>query len=90
MTGFPTCPMARSYLLANEFLDALPIHQFERAATGWSERQVGLREGQPAHRASPHRSPCPRSIIGSPTLSPARSLSYAPPCHRLPEKSASV
>ena len=28
-------------LLANEFLDALPIRQFVRAGTGWSERHVG-------------------------------------------------
>lgn len=34
------------FLMANEFFDALPIRQFERAASGWSERQVGLREGR--------------------------------------------
>ncbi len=33
------------YLLANEFFDALPIHQFVREATGWRERLIGLRNG---------------------------------------------
>ncbi|HZL58840.1 MAG TPA: SAM-dependent methyltransferase [Stellaceae bacterium] len=29
-------------LVANEFLDALPIRQFERSADGWHERRIGL------------------------------------------------
>lgn len=29
-------------LLANEFFDALPIHQFEHGAHGWLERRIGL------------------------------------------------
>jgi NADH dehydrogenase [ubiquinone] 1 alpha subcomplex assembly factor 7 len=29
-------------LVANEFLDALPIRQFERGSDGWRERRVGL------------------------------------------------
>ncbi|MBE5074041.1 SAM-dependent methyltransferase [Erythrobacteraceae bacterium E2-1 Yellow Sea] len=29
-------------LLANEFFDALPVHQLVRAASGWHERMVGL------------------------------------------------
>jgi NADH dehydrogenase [ubiquinone] 1 alpha subcomplex assembly factor 7 len=29
-------------VVANEFLDALPIRQFERRAEGWHERRVGL------------------------------------------------
>ena len=32
-------------LLANEFFDALPIRQYQRAPQGWSERLVGLRDG---------------------------------------------
>ncbi|MEP2531305.1 SAM-dependent methyltransferase [Shimia sp.] len=32
------------FLIANEFFDALPIHQFLRGATGWRERLVGLRD----------------------------------------------
>lgn len=30
------------YLIANEFFDALPIRQFQRAGAGWRERLVGL------------------------------------------------
>ena len=32
------------FLVANEFFDALPIRQFQRAEPGWHERQVGLRD----------------------------------------------
>jgi SAM-dependent MidA family methyltransferase len=30
------------FMIANEFFDALPIRQFQRAADGWSERVVGV------------------------------------------------
>jgi SAM-dependent MidA family methyltransferase len=35
-------PAGPTILLANEFLDALPVRQFERRQTGWHERLVGL------------------------------------------------
>ena len=35
-------PQGPTLLVANEFFDALPIHQFVREADGWSERHVGL------------------------------------------------
>ena len=38
-------PEGPSVILANEFLDALPVHQYLRAADGWRERVIGLREG---------------------------------------------
>jgi NADH dehydrogenase [ubiquinone] 1 alpha subcomplex assembly factor 7 len=37
-------PEAPLYLVANEFLDALPIRQFLLSPEGWRERMVGLRE----------------------------------------------
>jgi NADH dehydrogenase [ubiquinone] 1 alpha subcomplex assembly factor 7 len=37
--GLPDGPML---LVANEFLDALPVRQFARGAVHWSERMVGL------------------------------------------------
>ncbi|MCT8161998.1 class I SAM-dependent methyltransferase [Pseudoruegeria sp. SHC-113] len=37
-------PLGPIFLIANEFFDALPLRQFERAAEGWSERLVGLSE----------------------------------------------
>lgn len=33
-------PQALSFIVANEFLDALPIHQFEKTTEGWMERYV--------------------------------------------------
>jgi SAM-dependent MidA family methyltransferase len=36
-------PEAPLFLVANEFLDALPIRQFLRGPDGWQERLVGLR-----------------------------------------------
>jgi NADH dehydrogenase [ubiquinone] 1 alpha subcomplex assembly factor 7 len=41
ITALPEGP---SILIANEFLDALPIHQFEKTAAGWAERHVALDE----------------------------------------------
>jgi len=38
-------PQAPLFLIANEFLDALPIRQFQRNPEGWHERLVGLRDG---------------------------------------------
>ncbi len=37
-----TLPDAPLFLVANEFFDALPIRQFRRETSGWSERMVGL------------------------------------------------
>lgn len=36
------CPEGPMILLANEFLDALPVRQFEKTKEGWQERCVGL------------------------------------------------
>ncbi len=35
-------PEAPLFLIANEFFDALPIRQFQRAQSGWQERMIGL------------------------------------------------
>ncbi|MCK9992961.1 MAG: NADH dehydrogenase [ubiquinone] 1 alpha subcomplex assembly factor 7 [Alphaproteobacteria bacterium] len=35
-------PLLPALVIANEFFDALPIHQFERAPDGWRERMVTL------------------------------------------------
>lgn len=40
--GLETVPEGPILLIANEFLDALPIRQFERGDDGWHERRVGL------------------------------------------------
>jgi len=38
-------PAGPAIILANEFFDALPIHQAERRATGWHERTVTINAG---------------------------------------------
>jgi len=38
-------PEQPTYLIANEFFDALPIRQFVRDGTRWRERQVGVADG---------------------------------------------
>ena len=39
-------PQHPLFFVSNEFFDALPIRQFQRAGDLWRERQVGLSEGQ--------------------------------------------
>ena len=48
--GLPEGPL---FVIANEFLDALPIRQFLRAPAGWAERMVGLRGGRLAFGLAP-------------------------------------
>jgi len=38
--GFAEVPAGPLLLIANEFFDALPVHQFRHEATGWRERVV--------------------------------------------------
>ena len=40
--GPDTLPDLPTWAIANEFFDALPIRQFQRADTGWRERMVGV------------------------------------------------
>ncbi|MGR3435030.1 MAG: class I SAM-dependent methyltransferase [Shimia sp.] len=42
LDGLPDAPL---FLVANEFLDALPIRQFLRDGEGWRERLVGAADG---------------------------------------------
>jgi SAM-dependent MidA family methyltransferase len=41
---FQDVPENPMLLIANEFFDALPIHQFVKTPEGWLERQIGLDE----------------------------------------------
>lgn len=41
---FADIPAAPSLIIANEFLDCLPIHQFQRVERGWRERMIGVNE----------------------------------------------
>lgn len=40
--ALPDMPL---FLIANEFFDALPIRQFIRDGAGWSERRIGIKDG---------------------------------------------
>jgi NADH dehydrogenase [ubiquinone] 1 alpha subcomplex assembly factor 7 len=40
--SFAAVPNGPLIVVANEFLDALPVRQFERTPDGWGERMVGL------------------------------------------------
>lgn len=54
VAGFDELPSGPLILVANEFLDALPIRQLVRGRTDWAERLVGLdAEGRFAFAASP-------------------------------------
>ncbi|MBB3933131.1 NADH dehydrogenase [ubiquinone] 1 alpha subcomplex assembly factor 7 [Kaistia hirudinis] len=46
-------PAGPAIILANEFFDALPVHQFVRAGGGWSERCVALEGGALAFQLRP-------------------------------------
>jgi NADH dehydrogenase [ubiquinone] 1 alpha subcomplex assembly factor 7 len=40
-------------ILANEFFDALPVHQVMKQPTGWHERVIGIRDGKLAFGLAP-------------------------------------
>ncbi|MBN8631366.1 MAG: SAM-dependent methyltransferase [Rhodobacterales bacterium] len=46
LDGVEDLPEQPLFLVANEFLDALPIRQFQRGPEGWRERLIGLRADQ--------------------------------------------
>ena len=46
-------PAGPTILIANEFLDALPIRQFMMTAKGWRERVIGLDQGRLAFGLGP-------------------------------------
>lgn len=56
-----TVPAGPAILVANEFLDALPIRQFVMTAAGWRERVVGLVDGALAFGLA--RDPVPQALI---------------------------
>jgi SAM-dependent MidA family methyltransferase len=59
--GLEEVPAGPFVLLANEFFDALPIRQFERAPDGWRERLVGL--GEDGALAFTLSGPLPKAML---------------------------
>ena len=63
---FDTLPTGPMLLIANEFWDALPIHQFLMTESGWRERSVVLKDGKLAFGHA----------------EPGECLALLPPAHR--------
>lgn len=85
-------PVAPFVVIANEFLDAIAVHQFEKRADGWHERLVGLdADGRLALGLSPEPAPpglIPRAFLDAPLgavfeRAPRRETIVAALCERL-------
>lgn len=70
-------PAGPLLLVANEFLDALPIRQFERRSGGWHERRVGLAPGGNKFAFALDPAPSPSAALIPPRLSTAPEGSVA-------------
>ena len=84
-TTLDEVPAGASIVIANEFVDALPVHQAVKQDDGWHERAVGYRAGRPPHhrpqraircriskprcRAACAKRPLARSTNGARTIS---------------------
>jgi NADH dehydrogenase [ubiquinone] 1 alpha subcomplex assembly factor 7 len=62
---FATVPAGPLLVIANEFFDALPIHQYQRTLTGWRERLVGATPGGESFRLM-----LASEAVGPPTVIP--------------------
>lgn len=70
-----TLPAGPLLLLANEFLDALPIRRFVRDGAAWSEIAVAAEGGRPGFVTVPAEPPADiRAIGGGEVCEPARAL----------------
>ena len=80
LDGLPEGPL---FLVANEFLDALPVRQFVMTPDGWRERTVALNPG-------PNRGPNPAALSSPPaTIRPMPSRRPACPCRQRPNPARS-
>ena len=68
---FETVPAGPMLLIANEFFDALPVHQFQATAAGWRERLVALEAGGDGFRPALASAPSPAAALIAPNLDPA-------------------
>ncbi|MBI4967514.1 MAG: SAM-dependent methyltransferase [Rhodospirillales bacterium] len=63
--SFDEVPEGPLLLVANEFLDALPVRQWVRREDGWRERLVGVADGRLAFQESPDPDPGAPAILAS-------------------------
>lgn len=63
---FAEVPPGAMILIANEFFDALPIHQLQRVGRNWHERLIDVAGGDFRFVASPH--PAPLAALLPPQL----------------------
>ena len=79
--GLETLPADRPWFcIANEFLDALPVHQLERTAADWAERRVAVDD---AGVAAWHLAPAPAALAAAvaqrfPDAAPGAVVEWAP------------
>src|SRR5215470_2219640 len=73
-------PAGPLLLVANEFLDTLPIRQFERRGSGWNERRVGLAPDGGTLVFALDPAPSPSAALLPSRLSPAAEGSVAEAC----------
>lgn len=74
--------------IANEFFDALPIHQYQRDGEHWHERLVGL-DSQGQGLAFGLSGPLPDSLVQElPDCSPGDMIEVSPACRRYAETMA--
>lgn len=65
ISGLSDLPERATYIIANEFFDALPIRQFQKTNKGWCERLVALtQEGAELPLGfAPTQSPIPPTVL---------------------------
>jgi len=81
-------PPGPTIVIANEFLDALPVRQFVMAAHGWRERVIGIADGRLAFGLAPD--PVPPAVIPEPLRSaaPGAVCEIRPGCASLAQQLA--
>ncbi len=73
-------PDGPALLVANEFFDALPVHQFELTVDGWRERMIGLAPDGGGLQFIPGPAPAPDSLLPPDTRAVAQVGDIAEIC----------
>jgi NADH dehydrogenase [ubiquinone] 1 alpha subcomplex assembly factor 7 len=77
--GFADVPPDSLLLVANEFFDALPVHQLVRDENGWRERLIGMdEEGRLEFRLSEQPWPLARALRGAAAAPPGTIAEISP------------